>query len=463
MTFDQRDRLLEVDDELVSSLRLLMEVRNDNALAALMIDLHEVDIAELLQYLDQEERHYILGLLRDEIVGEVVLHLPEDQRGEYLSVLEPERITDIVEELSTDDAADIVSELDDHIAEEVLRNLQLTDHEATDEIRELLQYDENTAGGRMTTDYVVVTDSTTVAGAIESVREFVRDEEIDVYVVYVVDAADRLVGYIRLQDLVLRPPTLRARDVMLSDLVTVPPSEDQEQVAQVMQKYDLIAVPVVSESGILLGIVTFDDIADIIEDETSEDMLYLAGVTDEDSLAGTPVQSLRRRIPWLTINLGTAFVNSMVVVYFTGTIERLPRIAALLPIVAAMGGNAAIQSITIMVRALALGEVVAGRQRRAIVKEGTIGLMNGLAMGSLAGSIVWWMYGNPFFGGLIALAMFGNLLIAAIAGASIPILLRRLRFDPALSSGPIVTTLTDMTGFFILLGLATLSLSLLLP
>lgn len=463
MARDQHDRLLEVDDELVKNLRLLMEIRDGHALSSLLIDLHEADIAELLRYLEEDERHYVLGLLSDEVVGEVVLHLPEEQRGDYLSVLAPEKITDIVEELSTDDAADIVSELDEDVAEEVLQNLQRTDREATEDIRDLLRYDENTAGGRMTTDYVAVTQTTTVAGGIEAIREFVGEEELDVYVLYVVDDQDRLVGYIRLQDLVLRPPTLPVSAIMITDMVSVPPDEDQELVAQVMQKYDLIAVPVIDDGGRLLGIVTFDDIADIIEDETSEDMLYLAGVTDDDSLSTSPFRSLRRRIPWLTINLGTAFMASMVVVYFTSTIERVPQLAALLPIVAGMGGNAAIQSITVVVRALALGDIASGRERRAILREGAIGLMNGLAMGALAGCVVWWMYGSPIYGGLIAMAMFGNMLIAALAGAAIPIILRRYNFDPALSSGPIVTTFTDMTGFFVLLGLATLSLALILP
>lgn len=462
MVPDQHNRLLEVDDELVENMRLLMEVRDDHAMLSLLIDLHEADIAELLRYLEEEERHYILALLGDEVVGEVMLHLSEEQRGDYLSQLAPEKITDIVEELSTDDAADIVAELDDEVAEEVLQNLQRTDREATADIRDLLRYDENTAGGRMTTDYVAVTRTTTVAGGIEAIRDFVREEEIDVYVLYVIDDQNRLAGYIRLQDLVLRPPMLPASAIMITDVVTVPPTEDQELVAQVMQKYDLIAVPVVDDTGRLLGIVTFDDIADIIEDETSEDLLYLAGVTDEDSLSTSPIRSLRRRIPWLAINLGTAFMASMVVVYFTSTIERVPQIAALLPIVGGMGGNAAIQSIAVMVRALALGDVAAGRERRAIIKEGAIGLMNGGAMGTLAGCVVWWLYGSLELGVLIALAMFGNLLVAAVAGASVPILLRKLNFDPALSSGPIVTTFTDMTGFFILLGLATLSLALIL-
>jgi magnesium transporter len=458
MAFDQHDRLLEIDEELLQDLRKLMEVGDDNALGVLLIDLHEADIAELLQYLNEEERHHILGLLRNEILGEVVLHLPEEQREEYLAELAPSRISDIVEELSTDDAADIVSALSDEVAEEVLQNLERTNSEATGEIRDLLKYDENTAGGRMTTDYVAVGRTESVAQSIETIREFVQDKEIDVYALYVLDEEERLVGFVRLQDLVLRPPGTLVGSLIVTDVITVAPEEDQELVAQVMQRYDLIAVPVVGDDGVLLGIITFDDIADIIEDETSEDMLYLAGVTDDESPSTSPLRSVRRRLPWLTINLGTAFLASMVVVHFEPIIRKWSVLAALLPIVAGQGGNAAIQAITVMVRSMALGELGSGRTRRAVTKEMSVGLINGLSMGILGGVVVWLIHGSIQLGILIAVAMLGNLLVAGVAGAFIPLLLRRLKFDPALSSGPIVTTFTDMSGFFILLGLAAIIL-----
>lgn len=459
---EENEDILDFDEELLEDLRRLIELEDQGALRALLVDLHEADIATLLKNLSEEERHYILGCLQDEVVGEVMLHLPDEQREDYLAELEPKRISDIVEEMSTDDAADIVSELSEDVAEEVLHNLEISDSEATGEIRDLLQYGDDTAGGRMTTDYVAVEQNATVAESIERIREFVKDTELDVYVLYVVDADYRLIGIVRLQDLVLRPPRAQVSGFMQTDIVTVGPEEAQAVVAQVMQRYDLVAVPVVDEETSLLGIITFDDIADIIEDEASQDMLYMAGITDDEVPSTPPLVAIRRRLTWLVINLGTAFVASMVVAQFQGTIKKYTVLAALTPIVGGMGGNAAIQTITVMVRGFALGELGRGRSWRAISKECTIGLLNGLSMGLLTGCLVWMMYGKLGFGILIAAAMIANLFIAGLAGAVIPLALRRLKMDPALASGPIVTTFTDVCGFFVFLSLATLTIGWLL-
>ncbi len=462
MASDQNEKIFEVDEDVLASLRHYRERGDGAELRLLLSGFHAADMADLLQHLDDDERLHILGLLDDEIVGEVMLHLPDEQREKFLAELAPQRISDIVEELSTDDAADIVSELSEKVAEEVLHNLELSDQEATEEIRDLLRYDDNTAGGRMTTDYVAVARGETVSASIERIREFVQETELDVHVLYVVDQEYHLVGVVRLQDLVLRPPTAVVGSFMLTDLITVAPDEDQGTIAQVMQRYELITVPVIDDHGILLGVVTFDDIAAIIDDETSEDMLYLAGVTNDESPTTSPLLSIRRRLPWLIINLGTAFLASMVVSNFEGTIHKITALAALMPIVAGMGGNAAVQAITVMVRSMALGEMGSEMRRRAIIKEVTVGLLNGLVMGLIAGTVVWLLWENMHLGILISAAMLVNLLMAGAAGALIPLLLRRFNFDPALSSGPIVTTVTDVCGFFTFLGLATLTLNWLL-
>jgi len=458
MNPDQNENALEVDEELLNELRSLVEAGDDGALRALLLDRHEADVARLLEYIPEDARHHLLSLLNDQVIGEVMLHLPEKQREDYLDELSPERISDIVEELSTDDAADIVSELDDEVAEEVLQNLERNDQEATEEIRDLLRYDEDTAGGRMTTDYVAVSAGETVAASIEMIRGFVQDTELDVYVLYVVDDAYRLIGIVRLQDLVLRPPAAIVGSFMITNLITVAPDEDQSIVAQVMQRYDLIAVPVIADNDELLGIVTFDDIADIIDEEASQDMLSLAGITDEESLSTPALRSIRRRLPWLAINLGTAFLAAMVVDQFEGTIRKVAVLASLMSIVAGEGGNAAIQTITVIVRSIALGEIGSGHVGRAILKEGKVALLNGVSMGLLTGVMVWVVWEKFQYGVLIAVAMFANLIIAGVVGAVVPLMLRKLRLDPALSSGPIVTTFTDVCGYLIFLGLATLML-----
>lgn len=450
-------------DALVSEIEELLELGAFRALQGVLTNLHPADVAGLLEYLTEEERHRLLALLDDEVLGETMLHLPEEQRSEYLEEIGPTRIAEIIEELDPDDATDVISELPSEIAEKVLGQLQTVDRETTDEIRELLRYDEETAGGRMTTDLVAVYQEETVAAAIEKIREAVGESDIEVYVLYVVDQQEHLVGFVRLQDLVLHLPETVVGTFTVRDVVAVTADQDQELVAQLMQRYGLIHVPVVDEQNLLLGVVTFDDIAEIIEEEASEDIFYLAGVTnDEESPATPPLISIRRRLPWLVLNLGTAFIASMVVAQFEGTIGRVTALAALMPIVAGMGGNAGVQSIAVMVRSLALGDLGSGARSRAIIKEGTVGLMNGVVIGVLSGTIVWAMWGSLQLGVLIAVAMFVNLIVAGLVGTTVPLILRKLKFDPALSSGPLVTTFTDVCGFLTFLGLATLTLSWLL-
>ncbi|MGE3800337.1 MAG: magnesium transporter [Candidatus Kapaibacterium sp.] len=463
MQHQENQTIPTVAREMIDEIEVLVESGDYGALRDRLSDLHPADIAGLLEYLQEEDRHTLLSLIEDNRLGETVLHLPEEQREEYLDELGPSRIAEIVDELDPDDAADVISELSDEIAEQVLGQMQRVDSESTDEIRELLRYDEETAGGRMTTDYVSIQQDETVASAIENIRDAVREYEIDIYVLYVVDAEEKLVAFVRLQDLVLHSPQTLVSSFMVRDVIAVTADEDQELVAQLMQRYDLIHVPVVDNENRLLGIVTFDDIAEIIEEEASEDILYMVGVTDDEESPSTPAfLSLRRRLPWLIMNLGTAFIASMVVSQFEGTIGRVTALAALMPIVAGMGGNAAVQSIVVMVRSIALGDFGSGSKVRALVKEVTVGLMNGLVLGLLAGCVVWGMWGSIRLGILIALAMFVNLIVAGLVGTTIPLLLRKLKFDPALSSGPIATTFTDVCGFLTFLGLATLTLSWLL-
>ena len=460
---EQNQRIPAAESSLLDQVERYVDEKNDEALRLILAELHPVDLAGLLEYLDEEDRHVLLGLVGDEFLGETVLHLPEQQREDYLGDLGAARIVEIVEELDPDDATDLISELPADVAEDVLARLGELDEESTEEIRGLLKYDEETAGGRMTTDYVAVPVDETVSGAIHRVREEVTESGADIYVIYVVDDDGRLVAYLRLQDLVLHGGGVPIRSFMLSDLVAVAADEDQELVAQLMQRYDLIQIPIVDEANRLLGVVTFDDIAEIIEEEASEDILYLAGVTDDQESPSTPPMiSIRRRLPWLIMNLGTAFIAAMVVSQFEETIGKITALAALMPIVAGMGGNAAVQSIAVMVRSMALGDLGSGGKIRAVIKEGTVGLMNGTAIGLLAGSVVWAMWGDIRLGMLISIAMFVNLIVAGLVGTILPIVLRRLKFDPALSSGPLATTFTDVCGFLTFLGLATLTLSWLL-
>ena len=464
MQNDDNQRIPSVARELIDEIEHLVEIGATAQLEALLGDLHPADVAGILEYLDEDDRHALLSLVDVEELGETMLHLPDEQRDEYLEELGAHRIAEIVEELDPDDATDIIAGLPDDVAAQVLDHLEVADSESTEEIRGLLRYGEETAGGRMTTDYVAIREDETVASATEKIRDVVReDDDMEIYVIYVVDNEGHLVAFVRVLDLVLNPPDAVVRDFMSRELVAVAADEDQELVAQLMQRYDLIDVPVVDEENRLLGVVTFDDIAEIIEEEASEDILYMAGVAgDQDSPSTPPLLSLRRRLPWLIMNLGTGLISSMVISQYEGTIDRVKALAALMPIVAGMGGNAAVQSIAVMVRSIALGDLGSGGKMRAVIKEGTVGLMNGTAIGLVAGSIVWAMWGKLGLGVLMAVAMFVNLIIAALVGTTIPLMLRRLKLDPALSSGPLATTFTDVCGFLLFLGLATLTVQWLL-
>lgn len=460
---DQNQRIPAVESELLQQVEHYVDTGDEGALRRILTDIHPVDLAGLLEYLDEEDRHTILGLVGDDLVGQTVLHLPEEQREEYFEGIGADKIAAIIEELDPDDATDIVAELSDEIAENVLRHLGELDVETSAEIRELLRYGEETAGGRMTLDFVAVLPTDSVAQAIEKVREEVADSGVDLYVLYVVDNEGELLAYVRLQDLVLHHNSDLIARLMISDVKAIAAEEDQELVAQLMQRYDMVQIPIVDNANRLLGVVTFDDIAEIIEEEASEDIMYLAGVTDdEESPTTPPLISIRRRLPWLVMNLGTAFIAAMVVAQFEETIGKITALAALMPLVAGMGGNAAVQSIAVMVRSMALGDLGSEGRSRAIVKEGTVGLMNGVAIGLLAGSVVWAMWGDIRLGLLISIAMFVNLIVAGLVGTMIPLMLRKLKFDPALSSGPLATTFTDVCGFLTFLGLATVTIDWLL-
>lgn len=456
---DRESRIPSVEPDLLERVEQAIEGNDEGTLRSIIEGMHPADRADLIEYFDEEERYHLLSLLGDDEIGETVLELPEEQREEFFEDLGAGRIARIIAELDPDDATDIIAELPADVADAVLERLGETDSASTADIRSLLLYGEETAGGRMTVDFVAVDRGATVAASIERVREVVAETGIDVYALYVVDEERRLCAYVRLQDLVLHAPSTPIERVMIDEVIAVEAGEDQELVAQLMARYDLLQVPVIDAEDRLIGLVTFDDIAEILEEEASEDILYLGGVTDdEESPTTPPLISMRRRLPWLVMNLGTAFIAAIVVAQFEETIARVTALAALMPIVAGMGGNASVQSIVVMVRALAFGDLGGSGKSRAIIKEGLVGLMNGTALGLLAGGVVTVMWGDMRLGAIIAAAMFVNLIVAGLVGTTIPLLLRRLKFDPALSSGPLATTFTDVCGFLTFLGLATLAI-----
>ena len=412
-------------------------------------DFEPADLADVLAALDEEERLAVVQALPAELSSQALAEMPEEAHAaETLAALTPERAAEIVEELEDDDAADILGELAPDTQERILSEV-----EDRAEVERLLRYDEETAGGRMTTHVVTVPDTATAEEALDAIRRQAEEVE-DFYQVFVVDADRRLVGILPFKDLVVSRPGRPVQDFMTDADIAVKPDLDQEEVARLMARYNLPSVAVVDDSGRLLGRVTFDDVIDVVEAETTEDLLKFGGVSADEELAAGWTEAVRSRLPWLYINLATAFLAGGVVYFFQDTIQRTVALAVWMPIIAGMGGNAGTQALAVTVRRLALGLIPPRLAFRVVGKEVLVGMTNGIAIGLVVAAIAALAGGEHMLGLVVFLAMTGNLLVAGIAGAFIPILLESAGIDPAIASSIFVTTFTDVCGFLLLLGLA---------
>lgn len=417
---------------------------------ALAHDLEPADLGDVLAALEEDERLAVVRLLPPSLSGEALIEMPEEAHAEdTLAALDPEMAADIVEELADDDAADLLGDLEPEEQERILQAV-----EDREDVDRLLKYDEETAGGLMTSLLVSVGQDSTGAEALEAVRAQ-ADEVDDFHQIFVVDPQQRLVGILSFKDLVLARPEQPIRDVMEEPEVTVLPTEDQEEVARLMARYNVPSIGVVDTDGRLLGRITFDDVTDVVEEEATEDILRFGGVSADEDLAAGWRDAVKSRLPWLGVNLITAFLASSVISYFIDTLDQIVALAVFMPIVAGMGGNTGTQALAVTIRRLALGLLPPKQQVRVVIKELLVGLTNGLAIATIV-AVVALFVGDlpPRFPLVVFLAMAGNLCIAGFAGAFMPILLERLGADPAVASSVFVTPFTDMCGFALLLGLA---------
>jgi magnesium transporter len=379
------------------------------------------------------------------------MEMPDEVQAEetleHLAAEAPAAASEIVEELPDDEAADLVGGLDPEDQERILSEV-----EGRQEIEELLRYDPETAGGLMTAQVVTVRATESAGEAIESLRR--QSEEIeDFSQVYVVDQSEHLLGILPIKRLVTSPATRPVSEIMEDTEIRVPPELDQEEVARVMGRYNVPAVPVVDGGGKLLGQVTFDDVIDVVEAEQTEDLLKFGGVSADEELGAPWQASVRSRLPWLGVNLLTAFLAGAVVYTFQDKIARVVALAVWMPVIAGMGGNAGTQALAVSVRRLALGLIPPGRFFSVISKEMVVGLVNGVAIGMVAALAAQVTGQTPMLGLTVFLAMTGNLFVAGFAGAFIPMLLERLKVDPAIASSIFVTAFTDICGFLLLFGL----------
>jgi magnesium transporter len=448
-------------DVVLDSVRRLIRLGATANLVNLLQKQHPADLAQVFTELGEKDRATSFALLVErngKLAMEALSELGAEGGAALLADRSAEEIARLLQELPSDDAAAIIDHLPEPLSGPVLELIQ---KRPGAEVGELLEYEEQTAGRIMNPKVFALSEDMTAGEAITTLQGS-RDVEM-VFYLYVVDVRRHLVGVISLRRLLLVPPSTPLKRIMTTDLTSVRTDTDQEEVARLVASYNLLAIPVVDEENKLVGVITVDDVIDVIKDEATEDVYRLAGVAGDDRVFSTANESLRKRVPWLQVNLVTAFLAASVVALFEGRIKDVPALAVFMPVVAGMGGNAATQTLTVIVRGIALGELTWANSRKALFKEALVGLGNGLACGIVGALVVWAWKGNLWLGAILCAAMIINMFVAATAGTLIPLALRALKVDPALASSVFITTLTDVFGFASWLGLGTVFLRFLRP
>jgi magnesium transporter len=443
-----------LDSDLVEAVEEALDRGDGVSIRALIEPLHDADIADLLQHLGSDERRVFVRLMRTEFRPNILAELDERVRDEVIDELGPVGTAAAVAELDTDDALDVVADLDEDEQQRVLEAISAIDRAL---IEEGLAYPEDSAGRLMQRELVAVPSFWTVGETIDHLRKS-ADETPDnlprnFYDIYVVDPGHRPVGAIPLSHLLRSRRPIPLTDLMATEMKVIGANTDQEEVAFLFRQRDLTSAPVVDDGGRLVGVITIDDVVDVIDEEHEDDMMRLGGVR-EDDLYSAAMETARSRFGWLLVNLATAILASLVIGLFDGTIEQMVALAVLMPIVASMGGNAGTQTLTVAVRALATKELTAANALRVIGKELMVGGVNGVLFAVIAAVVAWVWFGSVAIAVILGLAMIINLVVAALAGATIPLMLERAHVDPAIASGVFLTTITDVVGFFAFLGLA---------
>jgi len=449
---------MDQDDlkEIVENLRFLISVNDKPKLKNILLSTHPADIADILDHFKEDERDFLFSLLPPEEASEVIVELDDFHREDLLEDMHEDRLSELVDEMDSDDAADLVSELPSEIADKVLQSIDKQDSE---EVKELMRHDEESAGGIMALEFIVVNQNSTIDDAILEIRKKAEEVE-DVYYVYVIDDNGVLVGILSLKDLILSGNKTRVSEVMDRDVISVHEGTDQEEVAKMAKKYDLVAVPVIDEFNRLVGRITIDDIVDVIEDEASEDIHRLAGIIDEEEIhEKSSFKISRARLPWLLVAFGGELGSVFILDHFASTLKEIIIATFFIPIIMAMGGNVGIQSSTIMVRGLATGEIGLLHARGQLLKEMRVSLINGVLCGLLILIIVGFWFKEIEFGAILAISLFFIIVNATFVGATMPLVLKKLNIDPAIATGPFITTANDVLGILIYLSLASLYLS----
>jgi magnesium transporter len=446
--------------ELLSRLRSALNQDNLQDAVQVFTELHPADIADLLEALEESEKINLFKQLDPVIAPEVIAHLSEFSQEHILSDLSHSRLGQIVDEMDSDDAADLLTGVSEEVVEKVLAGI---DAEDSVHLRRLLVHDEETAGGIMQAELLAVPREATVAEAIEGVR--LLGENLNYLTnVFVIDSQSKVLGQLSLKRLILANPGDKVSQVMDSNFHPIPVDMDQEEVAGIFQKYDLLSAPVVEADGTLVGRITIDDVIDIIEEEVSEDILRMAGTHEDELIYGDKIWKISRlRLPWLITNLFGGLLTGYLLWMFKVALHEAIVLITFIPVITGMGGNVGIQSSTITVRGLATGDVDLQRLGRTIFKEVRVGLLMALACGFTLGVVAEIWHHNSALGVAVGSAMAAAIVIASLMGTLVPIIFKRLGVDPAVASGPFVTTANDITGILIYLSISTLFLKYIIP
>jgi magnesium transporter len=444
-------------ERLTESVKELLESGRDDRLADILADAHAADVASVLRELPLGDQVRMFRLLAAEHAGDVLSELDDQTLLELVRVLDEQEVSRILDQMPSDHVVEVVEELPKEEAEKIL---DLMEEEKSEQVQELLEYGENTAGRLMSTTLVAVHEGTTVAQAIDHIRKSASGD--DAFYLYVVDDHEHLVGLVPLHRLLTAAPGTPVRLIRDENVESVSVDTDQEEVARLVERYNLREVPVVDGAHRLLGTISVDDVIDIIREEATEDIQRLGGAAGDETVLDPPRVVLPKRLIWRLINLGTAVLAASVIGLFETSIQSLATLAVFMPIVASMGGIGTTQTATVVVRGIALGDMTAGVVMRVLRKELWLGATTGLVTGLVVAGIAYAWKGQVLLSFVLGLALLLNMLVAAVVGTLVPVALRIFRVDPAIASSVIITTFTDVFGFFSFLGLATVLMRYLL-
>lgn len=444
--------ILQIDNELLEYITNLVKNGAEKSLLNIFADLHPADIAEIINHIDLDSSKYVFSILDTKTAGDVVTEIDENLREKILKDTDVKTLTNIVGELYADDATDIISDLPDTIARQVLRNINKEDSEY---LQELLKYPEDSAGGIMTSDFVYVDSKATVKDAIAEVRK--NAAEFDhIYHIYVLKSNQELLGIVTLKSLLITPLQKKVKSIIKEDLIFVHPEMDQEEVANIMNKYDLVAIPVVDEFRRMLGRITFDDIQDVIQEEAFEDIQKIAGLTDDEEFSYSTFRISRNRLPWLFVALTGELISAIVLSSFQASIEQIIVASFFIPIVMAMGGSAGSQSAIVMVQAISMGDIWQSDTTKRLLKELRVAFLNSVICTVALLLITTFIFKVIIsFSLILSLSLFIIMVNATMVGAMVPLVLNKFKIDPAIATGPFVTTANDVIGLIIYLSLIT--------